>query len=1485
MSTIPPVHLLVTSNIKAQLSDEIADQQQVDCGRKHREIVKMHAYLQNFNDVQVLLPYGFDKNYLHQLIEKEAPTVLATWHSLGLLYQGRPAGQEAKEFLDRRDVASLISLIDGDIVKAFAKISLERHANLEAWLQPLQEKGTYLMVRSSGDEDGAYANAGGNESSSYVLPTVAAVFQACGRSVASFFGVSSLLNRLNAGVNPFEQKLELGVFVQELIGESPNGNDTIPISVVLFSNKLEYGGNEHFRIMRISATYGHGEAIVGNKGCLADTYYLLQSRVEPTDVYIISDIKEKVERLAPVWGEDGKVHLVHKQNLEECILASVLSNELLVRLFALGKSVEAFRDNRPSDMEIVIKDNCIYPVQARDANARIQEPSYLDHVKVHQLPLSPIVEEFFGQTQVPGKAAVVVVDNPNQMLACSTLEQAEKRFIQRQHSIILFQEEEPADSHFIVNFSDLQIPCIRLQEQTSIQKVQQQIGEFLKLVVNVQEGSLHLWDGRIAAEQSCISKGFYAHPAPLAVSLDGVHLPYLQEGDILQYKELQALIRAIKSAGCDQLAHRALAQLSERQEFAFLQTDWLRLNADLEQFQVHSPRSRIALKAINALDLRLKRAFQEALPVTAERLERLFHVKVIENLLFQMPGNDGSVGKLSLVTAKELVKETEKIISYAKSVGKNAKLADLVLDAELAPLPRTKELWLATLQELEKHHTLQAFFQLLDLLRSSQSLGVWMTLMIQKVHTTQESLFAAVDLSLMKELQHEGLLLRKMRRDIAKFADPACSTECIKRLLAQVAPYTSKERLGKLRKVFSEGSLPAALLAQATLNEVVDLFDKAIKSIKASPEYTENQKILIFCGVVDQYAKLFESWMAELVTADDLKISNDRHNYYPFQLRKVLDGLIPNEQALQASRWFEVPPALITSQTLFERHLPVTAEDIFTLVHQNLLAITSALMAKVLSPDHLQGLGVPTIFKLASSKVSALGPVQFLGLNATKSTISLCYNLTIRSHSATFELFYNVLTDTTTFQFHFLGQARERWGIIRERLCLLQMAGTIQLNGSPEHSTNALHISLLLNDATLDNSIAILKSAVVYSLRDEWADTFATNETWVQGILEKNEEELIELCRFGLRLTTIMPHIKEKGLKTNLIKRLTAPTESCETKIHALRCLQDFDFSALIPLVAWPLVYDYDPRVVLEAVIALNCYLEKQNPLSLESLSRLKQDSLHLAKEKSLDVRLEALILMKNLVDRGDSCADAVRYAILYLLEDTYLLPEDAIKEVVEIAISKGEHFLDLLNAAISAQYAHYRLVNEVGRWILNKLVNSAAAINHIEQLKSFTYYQSLLFDACTAETPHEVVIALASHFCLSNVEEPIRQKALKVWYDIGSKHPDCTAVELAHLRQILVQEFLVYTSPLRQTADSILNDMSFRGQNFPEMMSAAVQALFHPEEEMRERGYWLFHCPIADGLYIEEATHAAKKLLAHPLEGYQKLGTKLQSYIDRWKK
>ncbi len=62
---------------------------------------------------------------------------------------------------------------------------------------------------------------------------------------------------------------------------------------MLFTDEPLYSGNEEFRVMRISASYGHGEGVVGNLGIATDTVTILISDAHPDQLYVLYDNKMK----------------------------------------------------------------------------------------------------------------------------------------------------------------------------------------------------------------------------------------------------------------------------------------------------------------------------------------------------------------------------------------------------------------------------------------------------------------------------------------------------------------------------------------------------------------------------------------------------------------------------------------------------------------------------------------------------------------------------------------------------------------------------------------------------------------------------------------------------------------------------------------------------------------------------------------------------------------------------------------------------------------------------------------------------------------------------------------------------------------------------------------------------------------------------------------------------------------------------------------
>ena len=522
---------IATLMTHAKSSLESDDAELERYGKKHANLVKQARLIEGLklSGLSVLLPHGIANDKVHTFLTKHSPNVFTAWESLGQGYATYPK-EEKTPYLDTPSAKIHLDSIANGIRSAFDKAAhddtfFKELASEEflTWLDTVHNNNDYLMVRSTGSEDTRQtANAGGNLSVAYVPATREAFCKAAGDVAASYFGFSSMQNRINAGINPFKQELKLAVTAQQLIGEAIGGKTQnpaeIPISLVLFTSEPLYIGGEKFRTMRISATLGHGEGVVGGLGIGTDTVLLLVSEAHPDRLYVLYENSDKPERLAPVETPEGIV-LKPVANPENLRRKPVLSHEMLSRLYTWGVVGEAFFDNHPTDMEIVIKGNTIYPVQARPINRPDLLPTYLDLKKVAMLPTSPVLEKMQGKVLVPGKASVVIVTDPNQVNFANTLKQAEEASYQKTYQAVIVTKPEPVNSHPVVNFSSLGMPCLVIEKATQIENLLKQACPEHPLAIDMQTGAVYLWDNAKGKLDDHIVKGFAVHPAKIAQSL------------------------------------------------------------------------------------------------------------------------------------------------------------------------------------------------------------------------------------------------------------------------------------------------------------------------------------------------------------------------------------------------------------------------------------------------------------------------------------------------------------------------------------------------------------------------------------------------------------------------------------------------------------------------------------------------------------------------------------------------------------------------------------------------------------------------------------------------------------------------------------------------------------------------------------------------------------------------------------------------------
>ena len=1033
-------------------------EEDIKCGQKHLNLIRLGQLIQlvNLPKVLVPLPEGVPTDKVESFLQKHAPDFFENWKKLGELYSNyKDAGSS---FLEHPEPKQLLEAIDQAIAKAFKEGSFDELSSLKLkeLVETVKTKGHYFMVRSTGAEDSRQtANAGGNVSRHYVEPTGESIQQALGDVVRSYFSYSSLQNRINAGLNPFEQELKMAVTVQQLIGEPVGGAkhvQDIPISMVLFTSEPLYVGGEKFRVMRISATYGHGEAVVAGMGIAADTALLLISEAHPDKLYILYDNKDKPTRLAPVQTPTG-VHLAPINNPPELRERPALSEEMLRRLYVLGVVNEKFFDDHPTDMEIVISGGTIYPVQARPINRPDLLPTYLDLKKVAALSENPILSHLQGEMLVPGLASVVIVTRPEEIHYTETLAEAEKTFIKGKHKIVIVSQPEPPNSHPVVNFSGLGMPCL-IANGEKVRELKGKIDSGHPLAIDMQAATINLWDSSKGPLENSISHGFTVHPAKVAISLPvAAKLPTAPQ---VVPQEVKDLLLAVRTASTQKAALEALKSLQQAPLVRSVKELLQELHGRIKALTSIPQEVKEGYAALNELDSKLDAAFAETQTALAnsrgDRMRPLFHVKVLESLLTAIPEHR-SIGQFNVLDVLPIAEEVNEVIAYQKELSHPAHFASFVYLGSKMVTPAAKQGWNTFLKELEtlaqqgkisKEKRVQ-FNQMMNVLDQMKLFPLWSTFILPQVGLDQAQDGSVLDkvLSTLPEKEQAELYyftdthraLQERKKWLGLFSSPATFEkgflglqELANRL--QTTAFVGPEK-SLLAHMLSASPL-SRIVAIKSMQELVDTFDLAIKAMKESTSFTDLEKTKLFKRMVITYFGLLEDWAPPLVKKEDVfTLYVIPIEDYLNRLKGRLMNMPDNEvQHLISSPGFNVSIAMFGSGfAVYAR--PEHIEDIFTLTHQNLLVSMSILQNQLFEETTVLNSQLPLFFKqlfqaIQPNIITAVAdetdlPLRRVGMEISEERVVIKYNVPLRVHSGHIDLIYDKRSNEVIFSASFTG--------------------------------------------------------------------------------------------------------------------------------------------------------------------------------------------------------------------------------------------------------------------------------------------------------------------------------------------------------------------------------------------------------------------------------------------------------------------------------
>lgn len=1088
---------------------------------------------------------AIDSDQMEAFLTECAPEAMRLWKELGEDYahylNDKPP---SSEFLRNPELKQKIRIIQASIMAAFEEAienpevlaKLAPPAALSAMLEDLHRSHDYVMVRSTGAEDSkAAANAGGNVSVPYVLPTQDEVLRAMGRVVASYFKRGSLKNRIDAGLNPFSERLQLAVLTQQLIGEpvltpgATNPPETIPTSFVCFSSEPLYVGTERFRTMRISATFGHGEGVVGTQGIPNDSWIILHSELNPHRLYIIPDIKKKKERLAPMQSSPGaKPKLAKVTNPEEFIKRPALTQRQLRSIFSNAVIMEAFFGDEATDIEGICKGGMTYFVQARPRNTPPHQANYFDTSGSEEA----ILDSVQAIPIVPGRSNVVEIASRDQILVADTLEQALKLYKKAHHRLVVVSRPSPLLSHAVVNFSHLGVPCLLARDRPAIIKLVKNIQPDQPLEVCTQTAKLYLWDRQAAAPETCLKEGFGKHPAKISPSLLSTSLR-LEKGRETP-DEIRILLLRLRTATTRQAGLQILQELRSHPLVADVQSIGQRQRQLLGKNPNASVQARAIVRSLTEYDAAVRSAFNEAIAVFSkgperalneDRLQRLFHAEVLEATLLEPYDEPGAIGRCSLMQVERMSQATTELIAYQKKLGSSpAQFADLLMDASRIPnsSPEFFASWKKFLLQLEasvkKGEMTRAeannFKAIIRVMRKSGVLPMWFTFYFQPGVTTFHHVLDqfAGDAPFLAELTARRGHIKQLTEQMDRFAHPETFELAWTELESEVMAWASPELLSKIKSA----SPLVQNVAYQNMERLVTTLDTAVKTMKVGADFKdEKEQTRLFKRMLMPYHHLMSEWALKMIpqgaipTYTGWNIPN-----YVTAVKKILVE-IPDEDVAQLlpSADFSVNSALLGSKTQFQYVLPVTLEDVLTLQHQNLLVFLSVLNLRSL-PNALTMSKLPEeLIKVVASIEEAGKPsIRRLGLSVTENEVLYRANYTMREHSAQIQLIYEKESQNVSMRVQFTGRSIwDRWSKVADWVKLLDEADVLRLAGSVDVvGVNEVSFAWDINSANIPQAMAQFFEMAEFSMGKMESIRLPIESPLIDGLLNRESVETPE---------------------------------------------------------------------------------------------------------------------------------------------------------------------------------------------------------------------------------------------------------------------------------------------------------------------------------------------------------------------------------------
>lgn len=994
------------------------------------------------NTVPSFYPFSneFIQNYLNEF--SSGPD---GWQSILAKFQ-EAQGDEKSEI--RPQAAQALEQLRQCIIETFRNHAVDV-PEIKEFLNSMNDKHALLMVRSTGEEDSVdVANPGGNESVAAVKPNINDLSIAMGRVVASYFSEKSLKQRLLSPQNDISKPF-MPVLVQQMVGEPLYGFE-YPGQVI--RSGVMYTG---MATTCIQIAPGHGELVVESKAA-CDTYVVSRAN----NVY--AEISKKPARLVPT--EKGLAWRKNPKKLQGASISAKVAKELAT----LGRKIEKHY-GMPMDVEFIYDpaQKQLSIVQARPIPAaRLKSiiPSSIPPSKIPTLKdeiKAENIRKISAEVITAAGFAAKIITRPEQVLFCNSIEESLDLYLNQKNSPVLavvVRDMAATTSHPAAQFNAMAIPVLQVEDLALIEswlaeeKVVMMIDPQRNQILNCSKIIQHPENAQEALQSlGYLEEGLFTQPIS----------PTTEQVIVLNEATLMAQFEKIKLMSYEK-AH-----------------SYTQLLSSIESIEALEPRQSKAkaldeLNRIRYLLYRIAKAEQGKLIFFAQVILLCDEIELCIDRLSQLTEDENF-----LAAREEHLNLTARLKSFISYSGHESIFSNSVLQI-YQDKKATKGL--SELPELlaQQKAYLAQFLKLNKIALNEESKKTWTALAIHCATNAESTQKLARILIFYKKHHLESDLIHDYLTEASQNNDSATTIlnqlyDNYERVKAEFKRLQLEEK-GNLIKAWEqrihEWSNPkqfdnlwrnyekdiALLITQLRLDastnpiaqktilkmvqDLTEVMDKTIKALKGSPEYCSlEDKILLvkrFAMHLEHYHQLMRKWMLTIPEGQYNEWANvvsDKKDYNRrepmlFQIKAKFDVKkdSKDERQLLPSGELSIASAQVGTTASFYRQFvnndDISLEDLFSLMHQNILASTSFLSKNEKNIAYL-----PEVLKNLHKELIKKRPYlrfnpnfYLLGLSHSYPLLSMEYNYPLHNHSAKLKVLYEQKSQKLSFHFYIFGR-------------------------------------------------------------------------------------------------------------------------------------------------------------------------------------------------------------------------------------------------------------------------------------------------------------------------------------------------------------------------------------------------------------------------------------------------------------------------------